>query len=427
MRVLRKDNSPTNITLTVSGEASDLEPIKKHVLGHLKNSVKVPGFREGKAPLEMVEKYLNQQRLLDEFMEHALNELYRRAIDQEQIRPLNTPNVQLKKFVPYTDLEFEAETEILGPIKLPSYKTIKLPKKKPEVTAKEISDVLKSLQSRMAERAETDRAAKTGDELIIDFVGTDKEGQKINGADGKDYPLLIGSNTFIPGFEENLLGAKAGEQKQFEVTFPKDYGVAALQNKKVDFKVDVKKIHELKEPKIDDEMAKKAGPFKNLAELKADVKKQLLDEKKRQTEIDYQNELLKRISDKTQIEVPKGLVDEETSRMEEQEKQNLAYRGQTWQEHLAEEGVTEQQHRERHKPEAAERVKVGLILSEIAETEGLKVTPEEVDLRLQILKGQYQDQQMQAELDKPANRRDIEARLMTEKTLAKLTEYATSK
>jgi trigger factor len=279
----------------------------------------------------------------------------------------------------------------------------------------------------MAERAETDRAAKTGDELIIDFVGTDKEGQKINGADGKDYPLLIGSNTFIPGFEENLLGAKAGEQKQFEVTFPKDYGVAALQNKKVDFKVDVKKIHELKEPKIDDEMAKKAGPFKNLAELKADVKKQLLDEKKRQTEIDYQNELLKRISDKTQIEVPKGLVDEETSRMEEQEKQNLAYRGQTWQEHLAEEGVTEQQHRERHKPEAAERVKVGLILSEIAETEGLKVTPEEVDLRLQILKGQYQDQQMQAELDKPANRRDIEARLMTEKTLAKLTEYATSK
>jgi trigger factor len=113
--------------------------------------------------------------------------------------------------------------------------------------------------------------------------------------------------------------------------------------------------------------------------------------------------------------------------MEEQEKQNLAYRGQTWQEHLAEEGVTEQQHRERHKPEAAERVKVGLILSEIAETEGLKVTPEEVDLRLQILKGQYQDQQMQAELDKPANRRDIEARLMTEKTLAKLTEYATSK
>jgi trigger factor len=427
MRVLRKDNSPTNITLTVSGEASDLEPIKKHVLGHFKNSVKVPGFREGKAPLEMVEKYLNQQRLLDEFMEHALNELYRRAIDQEQIRPLNTPNVQLKKFVPYTDLEFEAETEILGPIKLPSYKTIKLPKKKPEVTAKEISDVLKSLQSRMAERAETDRAAKTGDELIIDFVGTDKEGQKINGADGKDYPLLIGSNTFIPGFEENLLGAKAGEQKQFEVTFPKDYGVAALQNKKVDFKVDVKKIHELKEPKIDDEMAKKAGPFKNLAELKADVKKQLLDEKKRQTEIDYQNELLKRISDKTQIEVPKGLVDEETSRMEEQEKQNLAYRGQTWQEHLAEEGVTEQQHRERHKPEAAERVKVGLILSEIAETEGLKVTPEEVDLRLQILKGQYQDQQMQAELDKPANRRDIEARLMTEKTLAKLTEYATSK
>ena len=100
MRVLRKDNSPTNITLTVAGEANDLEPIRKHVLGHFKHSVKVPGFREGNAPAELVEKYANRQRLLDEFMEHALNELYRRAVDEEQIRPVSTPTVQLKKFVP---------------------------------------------------------------------------------------------------------------------------------------------------------------------------------------------------------------------------------------------------------------------------------------------------------------------------------------
>src|SRR5579862_2996488 len=105
MRVTRKDNSPTNITLTVAGEAADLEPIRRHVLGHFKNIVKVPGFREGKAPLEMVEKFANQQRVLDEFMEHALNELYRRAVDEDQIRPVSTPNVQLKKFVPYTQLE----------------------------------------------------------------------------------------------------------------------------------------------------------------------------------------------------------------------------------------------------------------------------------------------------------------------------------
>jgi trigger factor len=424
MRVLRKDNSPTNIILTVTADASDLEPVHRHVLGHFKNTVKVPGFREGKAPPEMVEKYANRQRILDEFMEHAMNELYRRAVDQEQIRPIATPNVQLKKFVPYTELEFEAETEIIGPIKLPDYKAIRLAKKKPEVTAKEVEEVIKSLQSRMAERVEADRAAKNGDELIIDFVGTGKDGKKIAGADGKDYPLELGSKTFIPGFEENLAGAKADQTKKFEVTFPKDYGAAALQNKKVDFKVEIKKIQELKLPPADDGFAAKVGPFKTLAELKTDIKKQLMEEKKRQADTDFQNELVRKVSEKTVIEVPKSLVEEENQRLEDQEKQNLASRGQTWQEHLEAEGISEEEHRLRHYPEALERVKVGLILSEIAEKEGIKVPPEELEVRKQILKGQYPDPQMQAELDKPENQRDIEARLLTEKTLSSLADFA---
>lgn len=424
MRVSRRDNSPTNITLTVEGEAADLEPIHNHVLGHFRHSVKVPGFREGKAPAEMIEKYANQQRLMDEFMEHALNELYRRAVEQEGIRPLSTPNVQLKKFVPYSQLEFEAETEILGPVKLPDYKTIKLAKPKISITAKDIDEVLKSLQTRLAERVDVERAAKNGDELIIDFAGKDKDGKNIGGAEGKDYPLLLGSKSFIPGFEDNLVGVKAGETKRFEVTFPKDYGVSGLQNQKVDFRAEVKKVQELTPPKIDDTLAKKAGPFATLAELKADIKKQLTAERQQQADNEYQNQLVRQIAQKTQLEVPKGLVAEEIARMEEQEKQNLAYRGQTWQEHLKDEGITEEQHRQRQQPEAQERVKVGLILSEIAEREGLQVTPEELEIRRQILKGQYQDPQMQAELDKPENQRDIQARLLTEKTLAKLVTYA---
>jgi trigger factor len=424
MRVSRQDNSPTSITLTVEGEAADLEPIRAHVLGHFKHTVKVPGFREGKAPLDMVEKYANQQRLLDEFMEHALNELYRRAVEHESIRPVSSPNVQLKKFIPYTQLEFEALTEILGPVKLPNYKAIKLAKKKAAVTAKDVNDVIKSLQTRQAIRTDIEEPAKAGNELVIDFTGKDSAGKSVSGADGKDYPLLLGSQTFIPGFEENLVGVKAGESKEFTVTFPKDYGVAALQSKKVTFKVDIQKVQELKEPKADDELAKQSGPFKTLTELKADIKKQLAVERQTQADIDYQNELMRKIAAKTEIEIPKSLVEEENLRMEEQEKQNLSYRGQTWQEHLEIEGITEEEHRQRHYQEAMERVKIGLILSEIAEREGLQVTPEELEIRLQILKGQYQDPQMQAELDKPANRRDIEARLMTEKTLAKLSGYA---
>lgn len=424
MRVTRKDNSPTNITLTVEGEANDLEPIRRHTLSHFRRNVKVPGFRAGKAPANLIEKYVDQPTLLDEFLEHALNELYRRAVLSENLRPISTPDVKIKKFVPYTQLEFTAETDILGPVKLPNYKSMKLVKPKVSITAKDVDEVIKSLKTRSAERTEVGRPAKTGDELVIDFAGSDEAKQPVSGADGKDYPLLLGSQTFIPGFEENLIGTKAGETKQFDVTFPKDYGVAALQNKKVTFKVDIKKVQELTEPKIDDEFASKVGPFKTLAELKADIKKQLTAEKQQQADSDHQNELVRKITAKAELEVPKSLVEEENLRLEDREKQNLAYRGQTWLEHLKAEGVTEEEHRQRHFPEALERVKAGLILSEIAEREGLQVTPEELELRLQILKGQYQDPQMQAELDKPENRRDIESRLLTEKTLARLAEYS---
>ena len=423
MRVTREDKSPTNIILKVEADAADLEPIHRHVLSHFKN-VKVPGFRAGKAPSQLVEQSISQQQLLDEFMEHALNELYRRAVDMENLRPIATDNVQLKKFVPYTQMEFEAETEVIGPIKLPNYKTIKVSKKSPEVTAKDVNDVIKSLQQRLAERAEVERPAKDGDELTIDFSGTGEDKKPVPGADGKDYPLVLGSKAFIPGFEEHLVGAKPGETKEFDVTFPKDYGVAALQSKKVTFKVQIKKIAELKEPKADDAMATKAGPFKTLTELKTDVKKQLRTEKESQAKIDQQNSLMAKIAEKTEAEIPQRLIQDEIGRMEEQEKQNLVYRGQTWEEHLQAEGISEEEHRERNYPEALQRVKIGLILSEIADKEGLRISPEELELRMQLLRGQYQDPQMQAELSKPENIRDVEARLLTEKTLDKLVSYA---
>lgn len=423
MRVTREDKSATRILLNVQADKADLEPIHQHVLKHFKN-VKVPGFRAGKAPGHLVEQNISQQALLDEFMEHALNELYRRAIDQEQVRPLSSPNVQLKKFVPYTQLEFEAETEILGPVKLPNYKTIKVPLKKAEVTAKDIDEVLKSLQARMAERELVDRAAKNGDELTIDFAGTDTDGQPLGGADGKDYPLILGSKNFIPGFEQELIGLKAGSTKDFNIIFPKDYGAAGLQNKKVKFSVTVHKVSELIEPKIDDEFAKKAGPFASLKDLKADIKKQLLIEKQNQAITNQQNDILSKIVDKTVIDVPDSLVNEENLRLEEQEKQDLTHRGITWKEHLEAEGVSEEQHRQRHLPDAKRRVTIGLVLNEIAQKEAVKVTPEELELRIQSLKLQYADPQMQAELDKPENQRDIEARLMTEKTLQVLTNYS---
>ena len=180
---------------------------------------------------------------------------------------------------------------------------------------------------------------------------------------------MLGSNTFIPGFEDNVIGMKAGDTKSFKITFPKDYGVAALQNKKVTFEVTVKLVNQLVEPKADDEFAAKAGPFKTLDELKADIKNQLTIERENEMQRTYEEELLKTIADKAKLSVPKQLVDEQIERIENEEKQNLMYRGQTWEEHLKSEGVTAEEHKEQKREAATDRVRIGIVLSEIAEAE----------------------------------------------------------
>jgi trigger factor len=424
VQVSLTNNSPTNVTLLINGAGQELQPIKSHVLTHFRSSVKVPGFRAGKAPVAMVEKHADQRLLADEFLEHAINDLFQRAVDQENLRPIGQPDVSLKKFVPYAELEFEATFDTLGKVQVTNYKSLKLAKEKVSVSAAEVADVIDSLKQRTAERTDVRRPAKTGDEVWIDFEGKDDKGQPVAGADGKDYPLILGSNTFIPGFEDNLAGAKAGQTKEFSVTFPANYGVAALQNKKVTFGVKVNKVQQLTQPIVDDAFAAQVGPFKSVAEMKADIKKQIKAEKESQAERSYENQLIHKISEKSEVEFPEALVEDQIRFMEEDERRNLTYRGLTWQEHLAQEGITEEEHRLRQRPDAEARVKAGLVLSEISKLENIQVTPEELEVRLQILKGQYQDPQMQAELDKPQNRRDIASRLLSEKTIQKLVDYA---
>lgn len=424
MQSVKTVNSPTNITLLITGSSEELAKIKQHVLSHFTRQVKVPGFRAGKAPLHLVEKHIDASRLNDEFIEHSLNELFQRAVGKEKLRPVGQPKITLKKFVPYSTFEFEATFDVIGNVKLANYKSIKMTKPKVEVNAKDVNDVIENLRKQAAERKDVDRAAKDGDEVWIDFRGTDDKGEAVAGAEGKDYPIILGSKTFIPGFEENLINVKSNDEKQFSVTFPKDYGVTALASKKVTFQVRVNKVQEIILPKVDDEFAKKAGPFESLASLKTDIKKQVKIEKQNQADRNYENELIKKLTDKSDVEIPDSLIDNQLARMEEEEKQNLTYRGLTWNEHLNQEGITEEQHRVRHRPDAESRVKAGLVLSEIADLEGIDVMPEELEIRMQLLKGQYKDPQMLAQLERPEARKDIAARMLTEKTILKVVDYA---
>lgn len=428
MQITKTTISPTLIKLTIDATPAELDTVKKHTLEHLKKDMKLPGFRSGKAPLSVVEKNADQNVLQANFVEEAINHLYQKAISSQELRPLDNPKVSIMKFVPYTELSFDAEVEILGEVKLADYKKIKQTMPKFSVVAKEVDEVIKNLQKREATKVPVKRAAKMGDELVIDFTGVDSKKQPIKGAEAKDYELLLGSKSFIPGFEEELVGLKASDSKSFTLTFPKNYSAKDLANQKVTFTVDVKSVNELQEPKLDDEFAAKLGPFKTVSELKATIKEQLTVEKQTQARRQLENELIKKIVEGSQLSVPEVLVNEQIERLKTEVRQNIAYRGQTWQEMLEAESKTEEEFiKSQLKPEAERRVKTGLVLAEISMKEKLEVSPEEVAQRIQELKMQYQDQAMRAELDKPEAEREMTSRLLTEKTVQYLVEMTTKK
>lgn len=426
MQVKKITNSPTNVNLNFTLSEADISPFKQRVVKQLGANLKLAGFRAGKAPQHLIEKSIDQSQLQNDVIEQSVNHFYVKGLDEYRLRPVARPEVEIKKFVPFTTIEFEAKVDVMGEIKLADYKKIRLPRPAVLVTAKDIDEVVGQLRTRLAEKTEVKRAAKNGDEVTINFKGVDAKGKPVNGAEGKDYPLVLGSDAFIPGFETNLVGMKAGDSKEFIITFPKDYSVSALAGSKVTFTVDATKVQELAEPKLDDAFAAKAGPFKTLKDLKADIKTQLTQERQTEAARKYEADLVEKITSKSSLEVPPSLIEDQLDAAEREERQNLMYRGQTWEEHLKAEGVTQEEHRTRNRPQAEARVKAGLVLSQISEDEKLDVTPEELDLRINLLKGQYTDAAMQAELDKPDNRRDVAARILTEKTLEKLVKYATS-
>src|ERR1035437_886869 len=297
MHVEKKQLSETKVQLNIESDPDTLTKIKKEVLEELnRTQVKLQGFRKGKAPLALVEKQLDPSVLQSEFLDKVIGKIYMDALIETKTRPVEHPHVTIKKFVPFTTLEIEATVESIGDVTLPDYKKMKLARSTVKITDSDVQDVVESLRIRAATRKEVKRVAAINDEVLIDFEGTDaKTKEPIQGADGKAYPLILGSNAFIPGFEDNVICMKAGEEKSFVITFPKDYGVAELQNKKVNFKTTAATVSEMVKPEITDAFAATVGPFKTVDDLKADVKKQLGVERQQQAERAYENELIDKI------------------------------------------------------------------------------------------------------------------------------------
>lgn len=428
MQTTYKKLSDTKVQLNLAADEKQLSAAKAAALKELAKEVKLSGFRQGKVPANLVEKNINPATLQSEVLDRALNMMYGAALDEKKLRPVAQPKVELKKFVPYTTLEVQLEVDVLGEIKLADYQNIRIPRKHITVSATEVNDVIDQLRQRDAEKKDVARAAKAGDQVVIDFSGVDtKTKAAIPGTEGKDYPLGIGSKTFIPGFEGEMIGLKAGDEKTFTITFPKDYSAKDLQNRKVDFTVKVSKVQAVELPKLDDAFAAKVGPFKSVEDLKSDIKTQLQQEKDNKTARDYADEVLLKVTGDSKMAVPDSLIEEQIDRIISDQRQQIVYRGQTWEEFLKSIKKTEEEYRKDTRPEAETRVKAGFILTEISEREDVTVSPQDVDMRIQMLKAQYTDKKMQEELDKPENRRDIAARMLSEKTADILVNYASKK
>jgi trigger factor len=427
MQIQQNTIDPNRMKLVISADTEEMTNAKQSVIRRLGKHTKVDGFRLGKAPLSVLERNIDPAHLQSEFLNETINLIYPKAIAQLGLMVIAEPDISITKFVPFSELEFNAEVEIISEIKLPDYTKIKLAKPKITVTAKDVNLVLNNLSERAAERVKVSAPVVKGNEVVLDFKGVDaKTKQPIAGADAENYRLIIGSNSFIDGFEDQLIGLKANDHKTFKLVFPKDYGLSELRSKEVEFSVTINEVYSLKPHKLDDAFAASVGPFKTIDELKADIKRQLTLEKQNEANQKLDNDLMLKIAEQTEVSIPDKLIQQELERMEDEEKRNLIYRGQTWQEHLKAEGLSESAHRDKERPAAELRIKTGLIFGEIALKEKIKVSQTELDDYIQMLKGRYSDPQMQAELSTPDGKRDIESRLIIEKTLDRLRQLATS-
>lgn len=411
----------SSVRLIVELSPEDLQEAKALGLKHLSREIKVAGFRKGKVPANVAEKYLDPNMLASEVTEHAVNTALNEVVAIEDLRVLDQPKIDIKKFVPYTDLSFEAVIEIIPDIKLGDYKHLKIKRELKKVTKDDIDEVIERLQKNLAEKKQVKRPAAEGDEVAIDFVGK-KDGEPFEGGTASDYELVIGSKTFIPGFEEALIGHKAGDSFDVPLKFPKDYHAEHLKGQPVVFGVTLKKVQQVTLPKVDDAMAAKVGPFKTIDELRADIERELVAQNERQADEKFKDDLLGALVKASKVPVPEVLVTDQIKSVEQDFRQNLMYRGMSVEQYIEQTGYKdEDEMRDKEfKPAAIRRVQSGLVLAELSKVEHIEVSRDELDARQAEMLAQYPN--MQEQLDTPEARRDLANRVVTEKTIARLVD-----
>ncbi len=417
MKTKAKKISDSRVEITVTLDAKDLKTACEKALERLAKEVKVEGFRKGKVPIDVAKKFIPENDINASAIDIAVRTTVIEAFQKESKSPLVVPSVNVTKYVPNESAEYVATADIIPEIKLGDYKQLKVKKPAVKVMKKDIDEILNNIASSFAEKKVVKREARLDDEVVIDFVGK-KDGKAFDGGSAKDYKLVLGSETFIPGFEDGIVEHKVGDKFDLKLTFPKDYGVKDLAGAKVVFEVLLKQVNEVTKAKIDDEMAKKCGPFKTLDELKKDIEKNLQAQNEYRAMENFKDELVKALVKKSTVSAPEIMIDDQIKAIREDISRNAASRGMSFEDFLKAGGKNLEDWEKEARELAEMRVKASLVLQTLAVEAKIKVADEEVAAKIAELRDVYKNSaEALKSLKDPNVKMDIKNRMTIEKTL----------
>jgi len=389
MDIKKLPKSQVEFSITVP--TAEFEKFIDAAAEELSKDVKIDGFRPGKAPRNVVEQKVGAEKILAHGAERAIKKTYVDAIVKNKLDTIGEPRITITKIAAGNDLEYKAIAAVMPEVKLSNYrkntKTIKKPGAE-KVTNEQIQKELETLQKSRAKLVTVSRKAKKDDRVEIDFE-VFVDGKLIEGGAAKKHPLTIGENYFIPGFEDQLVGMKEKDEKEFELAFPKDYHQKKLAGKPAKFKVKMVLVQEKELPKIDDEFAKSLGNFENLTAFKKNLAEGIELEQKRKNEEKWRSVAIEKIADASQIDVPDMLVEQELEKMMAEFEQNIASMGLQLETYLENIKKSKNEITKGWKETAEKRVKAALVLKEIAKAEEIDVPSKEVEEEMNRVMAYY--------------------------------------
>ena len=377
LQVEKMEKNMAKLTIEVSAE--DLDKAMQNAYQKAKGRISIPGFRKGKAPRKMIEQMYGKGVFLEDAANALIPEHYSKALAECDLEIVSQPKIDVTQVEPGKPFIFTAEVATKPEVTLGDYKGLEVPKSETEVTDEDVEAELKKEQEKNSRTVTVeDRGAENGDITTIDFEGF-VDGEAFEGGKGTDYPLTLGSGSFIPGFEDQLVGSKAGDHVEVKVTFPEEYQAKELAGKEAVFQCDVKKVEAKELPELDDDFAQDASEFDTLAEYKEDIKKNLTEKKEKEARAAKENAAVDKAIENAEMEIPDAMVATQTRQMLDDFARRMQSQGLTMEQYFQFTGMTAEKMQEEMKPQALKRIQTRLVLEKIAEVENIQPTQEEVD------------------------------------------------